>query len=614
MARRLSLVDIEHVNIRIRDLCISVDTSPSILEPTSYVGIARARLLQNAKTQSNSKQLLMSINAEVQSGTLTAILGASGSGKTTLLNTVSRRVRSRRLHQSGSITFNGNGGVENVRHAYVMQQDILQPTLTVRETLQYAADLRLPLAVSKEDRQALVEATILELGLKECADTRIGDGHHRGCSGGEKRRTSIGVQLLSNPSVLFLDEPTTGLDATSAFQVVKTLKGLAAKGRTVITTLHQPRSEIWELFDNLLILSGGEMVYAGPGGDDCIAWFNRQGCILPRFVNPAEFVIDQAAVDTRSLALEEESTSRVRKLRKAWVDTEKYRVFDHACEKTITVVTMAMPKATRRWLNSLERFIRQTQTLTRRTIKVTYRDPLGMFACIFGAGLLGVVLGYNCFQLPRTDAGIRSRLGSFWIASGLMGYLFLIFEVYRLSLDITLHDRESSEGCSDVVPFLLARRLGRLFMEDIPTPVIFSAVFFFMAGYDASDGRFGIFCVIMIINHFIAVLLAQVCVALLRPFAYSSWMANMIYTLQTLCSGFFLQIATLPTYVNWTKYIAYSVSNNGPPHFLACSSDRYSTTFMGRSVEMNLKTSFTTARGQAANPARNVRRILDNIL
>ena len=107
--------------------------------------------------------------------------------------------------QEGSVTFNGHAGVRYARHAYVMQQDILLPTLTVRETLRYSADLRLPSTTTAEDRARVVEEVIRELGLKECADTRIGNSQHRGCSGGEKRRVSIGVQLLANPSVLFLD-------------------------------------------------------------------------------------------------------------------------------------------------------------------------------------------------------------------------------------------------------------------------------------------------------------------------------------------------------------------------------------------------------------------------
>ena len=137
---------------------------------------------------------------------------------------------------SGDITYNGNSSIKTVRHAYVMQQDVLIPTLTVRETLLYSAKLRLPTSTTHEELVKTVEEVILQLGLKECANTRIGDNGHKGCSGGEKRRVSIGVQLLGNPSVLFLDEPTTGLDATSAFQLVKTLRHLARMGRTIVTT------------------------------------------------------------------------------------------------------------------------------------------------------------------------------------------------------------------------------------------------------------------------------------------------------------------------------------------------------------------------------------------
>jgi ABC-type multidrug transport system ATPase subunit len=131
----------------------------------------------------------------MQSGTLTAIIGGSGSGKTSLLNQMSGRMHGNRLSVSGRTLFNGNEDASGVRSAYVIQQDILIPTLTIRETLMYAADLRLPASVSKEERRQLVEEVILELGLKEAADTRIGNHEHRGCSGGEKRRTSIGIQV-----------------------------------------------------------------------------------------------------------------------------------------------------------------------------------------------------------------------------------------------------------------------------------------------------------------------------------------------------------------------------------------------------------------------------------
>ena len=159
---------------------------------------------------SSTKTILDNVSANMASGTLTAILGGSGSGKTTLLNTVAQRVvASSKLEVTGETRY-GGARHQCVRMAYVMQQDLLQPDLTVRETLQFAADLRLPSLSNSTQRKAVVESVISELGLKECADTRIGSSIHKGCSGGEKRRVSIAVQMLSNPSVLVCDEPTTG--------------------------------------------------------------------------------------------------------------------------------------------------------------------------------------------------------------------------------------------------------------------------------------------------------------------------------------------------------------------------------------------------------------------
>src|SRR3978361_75425 len=122
---------------------------------------------------------------------------------------MANRMQDKKMQVSGTTTYNHEA--RNLRTAYVKQEDVLLPCLTVRETLQYAAELRLPNPPA--ERRQIVEEVILELGLKECANTRIGSTEKKGCSGGEKRRVSIAVQMLSNPSVLFLDEPTTGLDA-----------------------------------------------------------------------------------------------------------------------------------------------------------------------------------------------------------------------------------------------------------------------------------------------------------------------------------------------------------------------------------------------------------------
>lgn len=209
----LSFRAVDPVDVSVNDLSLAVDTTPPIWETPPSQLWARLR----SQNLNPAKKVLDCINASMSSGSLTAIIGSSGSGKTSLLNLMAGRMSVAGAKVSGSTTFNGESNMDRdrdrdrIRTAYVMQEDVLIPTLTVRETLRYSADLRLPPPTTREERRVIVEQVIRELGLKECADTRIGTNAHKGCSGGEKRRTSIGVQMLANPSVLFCDEPTTGI-------------------------------------------------------------------------------------------------------------------------------------------------------------------------------------------------------------------------------------------------------------------------------------------------------------------------------------------------------------------------------------------------------------------
>jgi ABC-type multidrug transport system ATPase subunit len=200
-AKKVSAVDVSVLGLSVR-------VKPEV-DIRSYVQDAFIRR-KSTRSRGSYKTILDDVSVDVPAGSLTAILGSSGSGKTTFLNAIAHRISSKSMNVSGSITFNRGGQLKDVRSAYVVQDDILLPTLTVRETLRYAADLRLSSISTQQERDGVVEDTILELGLKECADTRIGTSANSQCSGGEKRRTSIGVQLLSDPSVLFCDEPTTG--------------------------------------------------------------------------------------------------------------------------------------------------------------------------------------------------------------------------------------------------------------------------------------------------------------------------------------------------------------------------------------------------------------------
>lgn len=149
--------------------------------------------------------------------------------------------------------------------AYVAQEDVLMGTLTVREIIQYSAQLRLPSNITKEEVNEIVDNVIIEMGLEDCAQNLIGNWHLRGISGGEKKRLSIALEIITQPQLLFLDEPTSGLDSASAYFVVQVLKNIACggSGRTIICSIHQPSSEVFALFDDLFLLSSGETIYFG---------------------------------------------------------------------------------------------------------------------------------------------------------------------------------------------------------------------------------------------------------------------------------------------------------------------------------------------------------------
>ncbi|KAF2853926.1 ABC transporter-like protein [Plenodomus tracheiphilus IPT5] len=560
----ISLRAVDPVSVRLEHLSVLVDESPNAL----------ARLFskrQKPPSRSHVKTILDDVSADMPSGTLTAIIGGSGSGKTSLLNQMSGRLQGTRLTTSGTTLFNGSTDASQIRSAYVIQQDILLPTLTVRETLTYAAQLRLPSSISSTERNQLVEEVILELGLKEAADTRIGNHAHKGCSGGEKRRTSIGVQLLSNPSLLWLDEPTTGLDATSASQVVKTLQNLARKGRTIIVTLHTPRSEIWDMFDNVILLTRGSPAYTGKA-KDCLPYFAGLGHDMPPFTNPAEYLIDVVSVDNRSAEAEHAAKERVDLIVEAWkghcsVDThEKDAESGTAVAKGVSSgpTSSGQSGATPSKDAMIERsaaqhtsFIQQTRVLTARTWKVTVRDPMGMFGSLLEAVSMAIITGWIFLQLDGSLSGIRSRQGALYNAAALQGYLILLFETYRLTTDIQLFDEEARQGIVTIPAFLISRRLARVFIEDIPVPLIFSLIYYFFVGFRADAAQFFIFFSIILLHQYIAVCFAMLCVACSRHFAGASLVANLAYTLQSMACGYFIQSNTIPVYVRWTKWIAY---------------------------------------------------------
>lgn len=177
------------------------------------------------------------------------------------------------------------------------------------ETLYYAAMLRLPRDMAKQDKLRRVNAVITSLGLDKCKDTIVGGFFRRGISGGERKRTSVGHELLINPSTLFLDEPTSGLDSTTAMHLLETLRKLAHGGRAVVTTIHQPSSRLYQQLDKLLLLSGGHVLYYG-SADQAVDYFDCIGYPIPPRVNAADFLLDLASGEVSSKLRDGEHSRR----------------------------------------------------------------------------------------------------------------------------------------------------------------------------------------------------------------------------------------------------------------------------------------------------------------
>uniref|UniRef100_A0A0D9WWF2 ABC transporter G family member STR2 n=1 Tax=Leersia perrieri TaxID=77586 RepID=A0A0D9WWF2_9ORYZ len=234
--------------------------------------------------------LLHEITGYAPKGCVTAVMGPSGAGKSTFLDALAGRVAS----LDGRVALDGvemSPSLIKRSSAYVMQDDRLFPMLTVHETLMFAADFRLGSSVSSSDKRLRVDNLIDQLGLTTSRNTYIGDEGTRGVSGGERRRVSIGVDIIHGPALLFLDEPTSGLDSTSAHSVIEKVHDIACAGSTVVLTIHQPSSRILQLLDHLVVLARGKLMYSG-SPRDVVAHLARMGQRVPKGESSIEHLLD----------------------------------------------------------------------------------------------------------------------------------------------------------------------------------------------------------------------------------------------------------------------------------------------------------------------------------
>ncbi|KAJ0021279.1 hypothetical protein Pint_31023 [Pistacia integerrima] len=384
-----------------------------------------------------TRRLLNELTGYAEPGRIMAIMGPSGSGKSTLLDALAGRL-SGNVVMTGNVLLNGKkkelecGGV-----AYVTQENILLGTLTVRETITYSAHLRLPSTLTKEEITAIVEGTIMEMGLPDCADRVIGNWHLRGISGGEKKRLSIALEILTRPQLLFLDEPTSGLDSASAFFAVKILKNLAHDGRTVISAIHQPSSEVFALFDDLFLLSGGETIYFGEA-KMASKFFAEAGFPCPTRRNPSDHflrcinsdfdIITEVLMESRRIydiqnpldPLRNLSTAEIRRML-----IRKYKCSEYAARargRIQGILTIEGLLCERRW-RSQAKWWKQLSTLTQRSMKNMSRDLGYYWLRIAIYIVLSICVGTVFFDIGTSYTAILARGSCGGFISGFMTFM-----------------------------------------------------------------------------------------------------------------------------------------------------------------------------------------------
>ncbi|KAL6053368.1 ATPase, variant 2 [Balamuthia mandrillaris] len=339
------------------------------------------------------RELLRGLSGHLRPGTLNAIMGPSGAGKTTLLNFLSGRLK--RGSSSGDVLINGNKRGHEFKYmsAYVMQEETLLSNLTPRELLTYAAYLRLPRTMPWKDKRDRVVKVLEVLGLMRCADTRVGEpGVKRGISGGERRRVTIGLELMNDPQLIFLDEPTSGLDSATAESVVILLSKLAQQGRTVVCTIHQPSTQIFFTFDELLLLARGRFIYTGPI-KEVTPYFSALGFPCPSYTNPADHVMH--LVSKTEDITEEEHQQRIEVFIQKHAEHQKQLEYQPPAEYP------GLPQYKKKRPNALIQFF----VLLMRSWLQTIRDPAQTVQRLAQNIGIGLFTGFLWFQVDNNQTG-----------------------------------------------------------------------------------------------------------------------------------------------------------------------------------------------------------------
>ncbi|XP_041838230.1 broad substrate specificity ATP-binding cassette transporter ABCG2b [Melanotaenia boesemani] len=501
------------------------------------------------------KHILKDVSGIMKPG-MNAIMGATGSGKTSLLDVIAGRKDPAGLLQ-GRVLVNGKAVTSELRlsSAYVVQDDILMGTLTVKENLLFSANLRLnPKYHSSTDKEDRVNAIIQDLGLTDCADTNIGTEFLRGVSGGERKRCSIGMELITSPSLLFLDEPTTGLDSNTANCIIGLLHKLSRRGKTVIFSIHQPRYSIFKQFDHLTLMHKGEVVYAGAAGY-ALEYFTDLGFQIEAFNNPADFFMDitngEATSTAESLAGVDCNNSLAMKYHQSRLYQNVIEELDHV-NQSIAEMVIAEEEA----VDYATSFLYQMRVVCGRTVLNILRNPQTSYAQLALNIFFAILVGLIYYQMPLTlPEALQNRSGAFFflIINMVFGNLSAV-ELFINERAIFIH--ENSSGYYRTSVYFLSKIFADLLPNRMIPIFVFSAIAYYMMGLKPAFEAFLCFALTMSMVSLAGVGLAFLVSASVSTFAMANILIALPFVFMMVFGGFLVNLNAMLNWLSWLKWIS----------------------------------------------------------
>nr|DAD46025.1 TPA_asm: hypothetical protein HUJ06_004255 [Nelumbo nucifera] len=514
------------------------------------ISIKKKRFDHFRSSKSEEKVMILNgVSGSVSPGEMLALLGPSGSGKTTLLTALGGRLGGK---LGGSITYNGKPFSVLVKRmtGFVTQDDVLYPHLTVTETLVFTALLRLPNCLTKEEKITHAEVVISQLGLSRCKNSIIGGPLLRGVSGGERKRVSIGQELLINPSLLLLDEPTSGLDSTTAQQIVSTLWELSKGGRTVVLTIHQPSSRLFYMFDKVLLLSEGNSLYFGKG-EDAMDYFSSIG-FAPSFpMNPSDFLLDLANgtfsnnKEEDPIALKQALVSAYKKNIVGKLKAEMQSTENHC-------VDSARDRESPKWNTT---WGEQFSVLVKRGMKER-RHEYFSYLKVIQIVVVAILAGLLWWQSDVTN--IQDQVGLLFFYSSFWGFFPLVQAVFTFPQERMMLIKERSSGMYRLSSYFISRTIGDLPME-LALPTAFVAITYWMAGFKPSATSFMETLYVVLLSVMVSQGLGLAIGSIVMNPKAATVLGSVVINIFLLTGGYYIQ--KIPPFMEWIKYISISHYN-----------------------------------------------------